>query len=108
MKQNEEKNQQQSSDSDCPPWEKRKLQAKLTEKDALLHEKNAQIEQLLNDCQLLDEKNEVHCNDIQNLREKLEDCTEQLHQAINNYATLEDKYRGSIIEEKVFRISLHY
>lgn len=85
-----------ASDSDNPPWERRKLEVRLTETEKLIREKNTHIEQLLRDCRTMEQENQQSTNQIQQLTQQFNECTEQLRMATHNYETLEETYKGTI------------
>lgn len=86
---------QSASDSDNPPWERRKLEVRLAETEKLVQEKNGHIEQLLHDCRAMEKENQQYTSQIQELTQQFNECTEQLHMATHNYETLEETYKGS-------------
>ena len=94
----EEKEEPRNSDSDNPPWERRKLESQLQERDKLVQEKNFHIQQLLNDCQLLEKDNKACHNEIQTLTRQFNECTSQLHQAAESYSLLEQKFKGDLLK----------
>lgn len=88
---------QQGSDSDNPPWERRKMDSRIAEMEQVLQEKNDHIERLLRDCRSLEQENQECTSQIQHLSQQFDDCTHQLHLATHNYAALEEKYKGEFV-----------
>lgn len=86
--------QTKDSDSDAPPWERRKLESRLSDIEKMILEKNSHIEQLLRDCRTLEHENQECSNKIQELTQQLSECTQQLQIATQNYETLEETYKG--------------
>lgn len=82
------------SDSDSPPWERRKLNTRLAEAESVIREKNTHIEQLLRDCRELEAEKEQCVAQIQLLSCQFDECTKQLQLATNNYSALEETYKG--------------
>ena len=89
-----QKDAQQGSDSDNPPWERRKMESRVFEMEQIVQEKNAHIERLLRDCRALEQENQECTSQIQLISEQFDDCTQQLQLATHNYSTLEEKYNG--------------
>lgn len=83
-----------ASDSDNPPWERRKLEVRLSESEKLLREKNTHIEQLLRDCRALEQENKNYASQVQQLSQQFNECTQQLQLATYNYETLETTFKG--------------
>ena len=84
------------SDSDNPPWERRKLEARLAECESVIREKNTHIEQLLRDCRQLETDKEQSAEQMERLSRQLDDCTRELQIATHNYAALEETYKGDV------------
>lgn len=94
LQKNAEEKRATNSDSDNPPWEHRKLQSQLTEKEHLVLEKNSHIEQLLDDCNLLERENKKCQEEYQTLTRQLQECARQLQQATENSVAKELKLKG--------------
>lgn len=99
--------QSNNSDSDNPPWERRKLEARLAEFEKVVREKNDHIEQLLRDCRKMEQDNQQYTSQIQELTEQFNECTQQLQLASRNYETLEATFKG-IHDETFFFSQLNW
>ena len=107
QKQKQHGDQSNASDSDHPPWERRKLQARLAETEKIVGEKNVHIEQLLRDCRAMEQENQQCANQIQQLTQQFDECTQQLQMATQNYETLQDNLKGKI-PVQLKNVHLHY
>ena len=95
------------SDSDSPPWERRKLDSRLAEAESVIREMNTHIEQLLRDCRELEAEKQQCVSQLQNLSHQFDDCTQQLQLATHNYSVLEETYKGTFhIEEEINGMSV--
>ncbi|XP_057381408.1 centrosomal protein of 290 kDa-like [Daphnia carinata] len=88
-----EAQQSNNSDSDNPPWERRKLEVRLAEFEKVVREKNDHIEQLLRDCRKMEQENQQCNSQIQELTQPFNECTQQLQIATHNYETLESTFK---------------
>ncbi|KAI9553228.1 hypothetical protein GHT06_021124 [Daphnia sinensis] len=93
LKKHGEPQQSNNSDSDNPPWERRKLEVRLAEFEKVVHEKNDHIEQLLRDCRKMEQENQQCNSQVQELTQQLNECTQQLQIATHNYETLEATFK---------------
>ena len=91
-----QRDQSNASDSDNPPWERRKLEVRLAETEKIVREKNVHIEQLLADCRAMEQENQQCTSQIQQLTQQFNECTQQLQMATHNYETLEENFKGII------------
>lgn len=94
LKKQGEPQQSNNSDSDNPPWERRKLEVRLAEFEKVVREKNDHIEQLLGDCRKMEQENQQCNSQIQELTQQFNECTQQLQIATRNYETLEATFKG--------------
>lgn len=81
--------QQLINGEDSPPWQRRKSDARLTELEALLREKNTASEQLLAAKSILEEDNNQLGHHVQQLSQQLEQCSSQLQSAVDRFNSLE-------------------
>ena len=100
--------QSNNSDSDNPPWERRKLETRLAEYDKIIREKNVHIEQLLRDCRKMEQENQQCNNEIQQLTQQFNECTQQLQLATHNYETLEETFKGTLKPFSVEFLKIHF
>lgn len=94
LKKQGEPQKSNNSDSDNPPWERRKLEVRLAEFEKVVREKNDHIEQLLGDCRKMEQENQQFNSQIQELTQQFNECTQQLQIATRNYETLEATFKG--------------
>ncbi|KZS07494.1 Uncharacterized protein APZ42_028577 [Daphnia magna] len=93
LKKQGEPQQSNNSDSDNPPWERRKLEVRLAEFEKVVREKNDHIEQLLGDCRKMEQENQQCNSQIQELTQQFNECTQQFQIATRNYETLEATFK---------------